>query len=89
MGRLPETALAFQTTGQITHEVATGPAQEHTPEHTIKFAVIGLDHSQINGITDTIRRRWRAATPWRGSFSGNTAARQRCFHRSRPRSRTG
>ena len=56
MGRLPETALAFQTTGQITHEVATGPTREHTPEHTIKFAVIGLDHSHINGITDTIRR---------------------------------
>jgi predicted dehydrogenase len=56
MGRLPETALAFQTTGQITHEVATGPTQEHTPEHTIKFAVIGLDHNHINGITDTIRR---------------------------------
>ena len=56
MGRLPETALAFQTTGQVTHEVATGPSQEHTPEHTIKFAVVGLDHSHINGITDTIRR---------------------------------
>ena len=56
MGRLPETALAFQTTGQITHEVATGPTQERTPGHTIKFAVIGLDHNHINGITDTIRR---------------------------------
>jgi predicted dehydrogenase len=55
MARLPETALAFQTTGQITHEVATGLTQ-HPPEHTIKFAVIGLDHNHINGITDTIRR---------------------------------
>jgi hypothetical protein len=55
-GRLPETAFAFQTTGQITHEVATGPTQEHTPKRTIKFAVIGLDHDHINGITDTIRR---------------------------------
>jgi predicted dehydrogenase len=56
IGRLPETALAFQTTGQVTHEVATGPTQEHPPEHAIKFAVIGLDHNHINGITDTIRR---------------------------------
>jgi len=56
MARLPETALAFQTTGQVTHEAATGPLQEHAPEHTIKFAVIGLDHNHINGITDTIRR---------------------------------
>ncbi len=56
IARLPETALAFQTTGQVAHEVATGATQEHSPEHTIKFAVIGLDHSHINGITDTIRR---------------------------------
>src|SRR5207244_1585635 len=55
-GRLPETALAFQTTGQITREVATGPPQEHPPKHTIKFAVIGLDHNHINNITDTMRR---------------------------------
>jgi len=56
VGQLPETALAFQTTGRITHEVATGPTQDHTPKHTIKFAVIGLDHNHINGITDTMRR---------------------------------
>ena len=54
--RLPEPALAFQATGQITHEVAAGPTQEHTPEYTIKFGVIGLDHNHINGITNTIRR---------------------------------
>jgi predicted dehydrogenase len=36
--------------------VAEGPSQESTPKHTIKFAVIGLDHNHINGITDTIRR---------------------------------
>src|SRR5947209_9335991 len=56
VGQLPETALAFQTTGRITHKVATGPTQDHTPEHRIKFAVIGLDHNHINGITDTMRR---------------------------------
>ena len=56
MAGLPEKAWAFQTTGQVTHEVATGPLQEHRPKHTIQFAVIGLDHNHINGITDTIRR---------------------------------
>jgi predicted dehydrogenase len=56
MAGFPETALAFQTAGQVGHEVASRPLQEHTPRHTIKFAVIGLDHSHINGITDTIRR---------------------------------
>jgi predicted dehydrogenase len=56
IGGLPHAALAFQTTGAVTHEAAAGSAQENTPKHTIRFAVIGLDHSHINGITDTIRR---------------------------------
>ena len=56
MGRFAETALAFQTPGQIAHEVAAGPPQKQMPERTIKFAAIGLDHNHINGITDTIRR---------------------------------
>ena len=40
----------------MTYEVAVGPAQDHTLKHTVRFAVIGLDHTHINGITDTIRR---------------------------------
>ncbi|MDQ1470236.1 MAG: hypothetical protein QOJ99_1716 [Bryobacterales bacterium] len=56
MAGFPQTAPAFQTTGQLTHEVPVGPLEQHTPGHRIKFAVIGLDHNHINGITDTIRR---------------------------------
>jgi predicted dehydrogenase len=56
MGGFAETGLAFQGVDQVTHEVAPGPTQEIPPKHTIKFAVIGLDHNHINGITDTIRR---------------------------------
>jgi predicted dehydrogenase len=56
MGGLPDAALAFQTAGQAGHEVAAGPAQETAPKHSIRFAVIGLDHNHINNITDTIRR---------------------------------
>ena len=56
VGQLPETTLALQTTGQVTHEVAASPIQDHVPEHRIKFAVIGLDHNHINGITNTMRR---------------------------------
>ena len=37
------------------YEIAA-PQPESGPQHTIKFAVIGLDHNHINGITDTIRR---------------------------------
>jgi predicted dehydrogenase len=55
-GGFPEMALAFQTPGQVTHEVEAGPSDAPKPAQTIKFAVIGLDHSHINGITDTIRR---------------------------------
>jgi predicted dehydrogenase len=54
---LPGSALAFQgQASQAAHEVASGPKSEGMPKHTIKFAVIGLDHNHINGITDTIRR---------------------------------
>ena len=49
-------AFAFQAAGQATHEVAAGSPQQQTPAHTIRFAVIGLDHGHINGITDTMRR---------------------------------
>src|SRR5207244_109678 len=56
MGGLPEMALAFQATGEPKHEVASGVPRENAPRRTIRFSVIGLDHSHINGITDTIRR---------------------------------
>jgi predicted dehydrogenase len=55
IGGLPDAAMAFQA-GQATHELAAAPTPETTPKHTIKFAVIGLDHNHINGITDTMRR---------------------------------
>jgi hypothetical protein len=54
MAGLPDAALAFQAAA--THELASGPQPEQTPTHSIKFAVIGLDHSHINGITDAMRR---------------------------------
>jgi predicted dehydrogenase len=39
----------------LSYEIAD-PQPESGPQHTIRFAVIGLDHTHINGITDTIRR---------------------------------
>jgi predicted dehydrogenase len=56
IGSLSEAAMAFQTPGQVTQEVATGSSPERPPRNRIQFAVIGLDHSHINGMTDTIRR---------------------------------
>jgi predicted dehydrogenase len=46
---LPEASQPFN------YEIAA-PQPESGPQHKIKFAVIGLDHNHIYGITDTIRR---------------------------------
>ena len=44
-------------TGAVQHEMAAAPAQaDETPKHSIRFAVIGLDHSHINSIADTMLR---------------------------------
>ncbi|MDE3195820.1 MAG: Gfo/Idh/MocA family oxidoreductase, partial [Acidobacteriota bacterium] len=51
-----ETALAFQTQGTARHEVLPAPESQPPARHAIRFAVIGLDHSHIDSITDTIRR---------------------------------
>ena len=56
MAGLPEAALAFQPARQATHEVAANPGPPTPPQHTIRFAVIGLDHVHINRIVDAIRR---------------------------------
>jgi predicted dehydrogenase len=54
MAGLPGAALAFQPTSQQETTVAGGPPPK--PEHTIKFAVIGIDHNHILGITDALKR---------------------------------
>lgn len=57
---LPEAALAFQAAGQVKHETAPGSKQESKqgskPKYAIRFAVIGLDHDHINGITEALLR---------------------------------
>ncbi len=53
---LPEAAQAFQAAGQVTQETAVSSAPQTARKYTIKFAVIGLDHDHINGITDALRR---------------------------------
>jgi predicted dehydrogenase len=56
MGGLSEAALAFEPARPVQHETAAGPRQDDTRQHSIRFAVIGLDHSHINSIADTIQR---------------------------------
>ena len=56
MGGWSEAALAFEPARPVQHETAAGPRQDDTRKHSIRFAVIGLDHSHINSIADTIQR---------------------------------
>jgi predicted dehydrogenase len=55
---LPEAAFALHgSAGPIVHEVAEpGLDPNAKPEHSIKFAVIGLDHNHILGITAAVQR---------------------------------
>lgn len=48
-------AAGIMGTRPLQHEVAAAPRPQDTPQHSIRFAVIGLDHSHIHSITDTIR----------------------------------
>jgi predicted dehydrogenase len=56
MGGLSEAALAFEPGHPVQHETAAAPKEDDTLKPSIRFAVIGLDHSHINSIVDTIRR---------------------------------
>jgi predicted dehydrogenase len=55
-GGLPDIAMAFQPAGPVTYEVAASSYQDAAPKNSIKFAVIGIDHNHINGITEALRR---------------------------------
>ncbi|MGA3238192.1 MAG: Gfo/Idh/MocA family oxidoreductase [Bryobacteraceae bacterium] len=55
-GGLPDIAMAFQPAGPVTYEVAASSYQDAASKNSIKFAVIGIDHNHINGITDALRR---------------------------------
>lgn len=56
MGGLSEAGLAFEPMGPVQHEVAAAPGQDPAAKPSIRFAVIGLDHSHINSIVGTIQR---------------------------------
>ncbi|MGO9232248.1 MAG: gfo/Idh/MocA family oxidoreductase, partial [Bryobacteraceae bacterium] len=53
---LPGAALGFQAATPVTREVTAAPGPQTKPKYSIKFAVIGLDHNHIIGITDAVRR---------------------------------
>lgn len=52
---LPESM--FSAPGNVVHEISEpGADPDAKPEHTIKFAVIGVDHNHILGITAAVQR---------------------------------
>ncbi|HEX3748076.1 MAG TPA: Gfo/Idh/MocA family oxidoreductase [Bryobacteraceae bacterium] len=54
MAGLPGAALAFQPTD--IQEITVPGSAPQKPKYSIKFAVIGIDHNHIYGITDAIKR---------------------------------
>ena len=54
MAGVPGAALAFQPSQAQEVTVPGGPAEK--PKYSIKFAVIGIDHNHIDGITDALKR---------------------------------
>jgi len=54
MAGLPGAALAFQPAE--VQEVTVPATPPEKPKYSIKFAVIGLDHNHIYGITDAVKR---------------------------------
>ena len=58
LSALPETALGLHLPGgHVVHEVAEpGMDPDAKAEHSIKFAVIGLDHYHIMGMTAAVQR---------------------------------
>jgi len=56
MAGLPAAALGFEAAPQVTQEVTVAASPQTKAKYSIQFAVIGLDHNHINGITDAVRR---------------------------------
>jgi len=55
-GGLPGAALGFEAATQATQEVTVAAGPQTKPKYSIQFAVIGLDHNHILGMTDAVRR---------------------------------
>jgi predicted dehydrogenase len=53
---LPGAAMGFQASPQAAQQITVAGGPPAKPQYSIKFAVIGLDHNHIDGITDALRR---------------------------------
>ena len=85
LSTLPEAVFGLQSgSGHIAHEVAAPGADEYTkPKHSIKFAVIGLDHAHIMGITAAVIRGGGELTSFYSTLSRESASFQKLYPQAR------
>ena len=85
MSAFPAGAMGLPSGGgSVEHEVAApAPAAQDKPEHQIRFAVIGLDHNHILGITAAVVRGGGQLT----AFHSNLPAAASAFGKLYPNAR--
>jgi predicted dehydrogenase len=85
LSTLPEAAHGLHAGGgHIAHEVAAPGADEDArPKHSIKFAVIGLDHAHIMGITAAVIRGGGELTAFYSTLPRETAGFQKIYPQAR------
>ncbi|HUB82443.1 MAG TPA: Gfo/Idh/MocA family oxidoreductase [Bryobacteraceae bacterium] len=82
MAGLPGAALAFQPAE--VQEVTAPAAPAEKPRYSVKFAVIGIDHNHINGITDALKRGGGQLVKVHSSNQTALAAFQKRYPEARP-----
>jgi predicted dehydrogenase len=85
LSTLPEAALGLHADGgHIAHEVAAPGADEDAkPKYSIKFAVIGLDHAHIMGITAAVIRGGGELAAFYSTLHREIAGFQKIYPRAR------
>ena len=85
LSTLPEAAFGLHAGGgPIAHEVvAPGTDEDAKPKHSIKFAVIGLDHAHIMGITAAVIRGGGELAAFYSTLPRETANFQKIYPQAR------
>jgi predicted dehydrogenase len=85
LSTLPEAAFGMHSgSGHVAHEVAAPGADEDTkPKYSIKFAVIGLDHAHIMGITAAVIRGGGELAAFYSTLPRETSGFQKIYPQAR------
>jgi predicted dehydrogenase len=79
MGGLPEAAFAFEPGRPLQHEVAAASPIDDGAKHSIRFAVIGVDHNHINSLVETVQRGGGELVSVHSTYAPGLAAFQKRF----------